>query len=1140
MSVTVFLSDLYKVKRRYQRSIQVAQDWNSGNSLEDYLLTPTAQQVAEQILMGIKSLEYPKAWTITGPFGTGKSAFALFLTDLLANEDPKHNDGKKLKNDLQITQKPLIPILIQGQRKPIDIDLIDALNRSFVNLSPSFVEEIGELREMRQDNRRIVQLFDNATTEAQRLGYGGILIIVDEFGKYLEYASNNPDDVDLLIMQDLAETAARSDIPFIFITILHSAFADYLSEVDDSKKAEWQKVQGRFVDISFIEPGEQFLKLIGAAIQADHKNKAVCDAQKETRQILTSPAYEEARKRAPLEELLVDCVPLHPSAALLLWPLFRSALSQNERSLFSFLTDYSPHGFQEYLVRTEVGESFYQISDLYDYITFTIGDSVLLSLQARRWAEIANAINRIEVDAPQLASKVIKAIGLISLFGDQVSLKATPDLLKSTFENEEAVSEAINYLEKRSVIIYRKFDGTYGIWEGSDVNLDAAYIRAQNRTHRGNSAQRLHNLIELRPIVARANYVQTGTMRYFEVEIIDGDFPELEIAVKQSTRPADGKVFFVLSENDIKRDTLIEKTIELTSNLNSNNGLKLFAFPKPLKGLEDALSKLEHWKWVKDNTPELAGDRVARQEVRAQIRNATRKLLDIAGETLGMHGYLFTPDASVWVQAGTILDHQSSIDFQKWLSSLCTNVFYESPRLFNELINRENVSSAAAAIRRNLIQIMIEDEGKENLGFVGTPPEYSMYRSLLDVGGFYRERSSGEFRFDGLPIKEWRPVWYAMRNFLNTTIKGRRPLIDLYEILKSPPIGMREGPIPILICALLLAYKERVALYEEGRFIPENRIEILELLIKVPKSFEIQLYKLSGKERNAFNAVSDVLEQLDLAILGNPENTNLLDVIKPLVVFAASLPDYTKKTKTLNSKYAIEVRDALIKARDPYTLLYKTLPDILEVSLNSPDNTKEFAVRLKKSLFSLKQAYPNLLDRIEGNFREAFEKDVGIASIDLRDEIIQRATPLSGYTPDPTLKLFIRETGRINNRDWREVLARAVNQGLPTDRWLDRSVIDFQLRLVQLASDFKRLESLVREIGSVEDANIILRVSVLDGHLKEKSKVVSITSETEEDIYQLVDKLDKELEFSDEDLEIKLAALAKILEKLLDLNGGDK
>lgn len=1136
----MYFSQIFDVNSRYQRSVQIAQDWENRNSLEGYLLTPTAKQIAEQIILGIQTKDAPTAWTITGPFGTGKSAFALFLTDLLANDQPLHPDSWEIRKEEKLSIKPLIPILIQGQRRPLPEDFLIALEKAFSKKSHRFQKMIHDYRSSEINNpRSLVTLYEAATEEAKSNGYGGLLVIIDEFGKYLEFAAENPRDVDLFLMQDLAESAVRSETPFVLITILHSAFSDYLSSINTTKKAEWQKVQGRFADISFIEPSEQFLKLIGAALRLKEENDFTLSYKRSVNEILNSSAYDEAKKRLPLDELIPNCLPLHPSTALILWPLFRSGLSQNERSLFSFLNDRGPYGFQEFLTRTEASDKYFLISDLYDYVNFTIGDSVLLSLQARRWAEIENALHRIEFDTDPLVSEIIKVVGLVNLFGNQVGLKASRELLYSIFGNESHVSEALDYLERKSILVFRRFDGAYGVWEGSDVNLDELIERARLYPAKGDFAQRIKSLIELQPIVARANYITTGTMRYFQVDIITGSLEALETSINTDSSPADGRIIFVLAEDSRIRKELVQNAIELTSRTNGKEQLITFAFPKPIRGLEDALINLEHWRWVKDHTPELAGDRVARQEVNAQIRIATKRLLDISGETLGLRGYLFSPGNSIWIQGGTKFEHQTGIEFQKWLSKLCSKVFYETPPLSNELINRENVSSSAAAIRRNLIELMLEHDGEKNLGIEGTPPEYSLFRSLLENGGFYRLRSSGEFSFDGLPVMEWRPVWYAMREFLESTVTGRRGLVDLYRVLKNPPYGLRDGPIPILIVAMLLAYKNRIALYEEGRFISEIRIEILELLIKVPELFEVQMYDLADETRSAFEAISDVLVQLDLAIFPTATKGDLLEVIKPLVVFAARLPDYTRKLKTINPRFALDVRDDLLKAKDPYQLLFQTLPKTLGVELKKTEDSVIYAERLQSSLLALQKAYPTLLDRIEENFREVFEISENLSSHELRDEIVNRSKPLIGFTPDPGLKLFLRETSRIGNRDWREVLARAVNQGQPVDKWLESSFVDFQLRLMQLASDFKRLEILVREKSQVKDGNIVLQLSVLNGQIENKSKVVSIQNESITNVETLIQALGDYLTKSGESLNVKLAAIGKILEDLLSSRPGD-
>jgi hypothetical protein len=51
----------------------------------------------------------------------------------------------------------------------------------------------------------------------------------------------------------------------------------------------------------------------------------------------------------------------------------------------------------------------------------------------------------------------------------------------------------------------------------------------------------------------------------------------------------------------------------------------------------------------------------------------------------------------------------------------------------------------------------------------------------------------------------------------------------------------------------------------------------------------------------------------------------LLDVVKPLCVFVARLPEYVHHTKKL-SAVAVACRDAILGARDPARLLFSDLP----------------------------------------------------------------------------------------------------------------------------------------------------------------------------------------------------------------------
>ena len=61
---------------------------------------------------------------------------------------------------------------------------------------------------------------------------------------------------------------------------------------------------------------------------------------------------------------------------------------------------------------------------------------------------------------------------------------------------------------------------------------------------------------------------------------------------------------------------------------------------------------------------------------------------------------------------------------------------------------------------------------------------------------------------------------------------------------------------------------------------------------------------------------------------------------------------------------------------------------------------------------------------------------------------------------------------------------------------------------------------------------------MLDGQMKEISKVVSVPVENSDVMFELVNKIENQLLMSKEDNDIKLAALGKILEKYLNGTGG--
>lgn len=76
------LSDYFQIGARFLRSVNLEKDYAVGQRNGDYIVTPNARQVLTRVAEGLRNNSPYRAWTITGPYGVGKSAFAVYLTRL--------------------------------------------------------------------------------------------------------------------------------------------------------------------------------------------------------------------------------------------------------------------------------------------------------------------------------------------------------------------------------------------------------------------------------------------------------------------------------------------------------------------------------------------------------------------------------------------------------------------------------------------------------------------------------------------------------------------------------------------------------------------------------------------------------------------------------------------------------------------------------------------------------------------------------------------------------------------------------------------------------------------------------------------------------------------------------------------------
>jgi len=222
---------------------------------------------------------------------------------------------------------------------------------------------------------------------------------------------------------------------------------------------------------------------------------------------------------------------------------------------------------------------------------------------------------------------------------------------------------------------------------------------------------------------------------------------------------------------------------------------------------------------------------------------------------------------------------------------------------------------------------MIERCTERDLGLAGFGPEMAMYRAFLARTGLHALDSDAEFRFDAPNDIQLQPAWEALTAQFDRSKRRRVNLNDVFAALRSPPIGMKSGAVPVFVTAGLLAHTDDVALYEHGTFRPVLTPELSERMVRNPAHFDIKAFaNTTGARREVVEKLTDRLGVRKLR--DRPRVANVVAVVAHLVSRARRLDNYTRRTASL-APTTCGVRDALLSATEPDELLFSTLPSVL-------------------------------------------------------------------------------------------------------------------------------------------------------------------------------------------------------------------
>jgi hypothetical protein len=464
----------------------------------NYIVTPNASAVFNGIFSN--TLIGNKAHNIIGAYGTGKSSLLLAIKQTFT-AFKKHFKGY----DTLIKQLPSYEFV--------------AIIGDYTSLADWFAELLNLKGDYSSSD--VLKALTSYYKQLQKKGKG-LAIFIDEFGKFLEYASKNNPESEIYFIQQLVEWLNDQKKETVLITTLHQDFNTYALALNRSQQQEWDKVKGRFNEVPFNEPVEQLLFLaaerISEKFKGDPLNKnfdKLFNVIKDSKAFPLKAHLEKdfAKKLLPFDIL---------SAAVLTKAL--QEYGQNERSLFSFIESRDYYGINDF----ESDKSYFSIAHVYDYLINNFYSNLTSQYNKHysQWSNIRTSLEKVEAsfsgEEYAQVSALIKTMGLLNIFSSSAanldfSFYCSYAKLSLGIKNPD---DTMRLLEKNKLIRFQGYNSRYIFSETTDLDIQIEIDAAGKLIEKAsNFLENLNQHFDFPFISAKAAFYEKGTPRFFQFKL---------------------------------------------------------------------------------------------------------------------------------------------------------------------------------------------------------------------------------------------------------------------------------------------------------------------------------------------------------------------------------------------------------------------------------------------------------------------------------------------------------------------------------------------------------------------------------------------------------------------------------------------
>ena len=920
-------SNFINITTSFQRSSNIIYDTNC----DSYILSTSSIQALRRIFVTNTS----NSIAITGPFGSGKSSLLIYLDALLSKDKEFKVCVDKLEEkDADIYEK--YQKFVGNKKKGFfSIKVVG----EHISFKKSFIATLLEFKELEATHEFIKSNADTSFTlllkilnkEVTKLGYTGLLILIDELGKVIEYASEKYLDSDIHALQDLSEYVNKQNNTRLVVA-LHKSFKDYVQNTTHLSFTEWDKIQGRFDNIIFQDDFYELMHIFEESITVDDV-KAVKNSRDKVSSIFTEYKENLLNKRIPVDmSSLEKLAPLHPFSSLALFHIF-SKHFQNQRSVFSFLSAQEPYSFQSFINKDLDDGSLYTLDMLFDYINYISNAYTVNMVDKESW-KLANEY----LDSANILTfpqqQIIKSIALISAFGLENLIQLDKTTLNLALPDSLNIEQEIEELEAKGLILYRRVSHTYALIQETSINIDEELSTIIKNQIKIDYKKIINQTIEQDVVLAKRFHIKTGTAKFFGKEFIDK-------SIEESTT-LKFKLIYVGSD-------VLENNILEVSKKNKFSIYIPLALTNKVKNLIDLSLAINTLLSQKDI---LSNQRVRKilQGMLNTNKNEINKILDIK-ETLFYSGKAIK---------------YSSASLQETISQILEITYPSMPIIINDLVNPIQHETSTPNGMKKLFEHMINNGDDERLGIEKLPPQLAIYLSVIKKGGFHTHKS-GKWTLSKPTEESFTDIWKKLSNY----VKAQKNIsIDsMTEMLQVEPYGLNEDAAKFILFVYLIIHEQNIHFFREKTYQFDFDIDQVMDIWKNSKMYTINWYKLSKKEEMIFTKYIHIFDKY---FETDYSKKNIKYIFQKLSSKFMALPKYCHQTKKLSDK-AIALRSALIASKEPHLTFFELFPKALGYKNVNEVNADSFIEDFKKAFNEIVFSYKKMVLNLEEVLTEAFD-----------------------------------------------------------------------------------------------------------------------------------------------------------------------